>query len=196
MQKQNRCNQAVSLSFPCCLSVTWFEVFSKPTFCETFAFPCCGSQVPSQHLLLQIGRGHVLQGGFHPLPPEPPLCHPVRGSLPGRPQPVCHCHPVHLWGISLLPAPRAEEVLPSSTRACSHSWEEQGISVKIHLSIGQQRGSTLENIELSLLGVQGKLIRDHQVVIVIILQYIDLLYIDYVTLFCMQNNFKCSMIYR
>lgn len=51
---------------------------------------------------------------------------------------------------------------------------------------GNSERDTVGNIELwfSLLGVKGKLINDHKVVIGIILQYINLLYVDYVTI-CM-----------
>jgi len=70
----------------------------------------CWLQLSSQHVLLEVGRGHVLQRGLHPLSPQPPLYHPLCGRVSGRPQPVRHRDPVRVWRLSVLSAARAEEV--------------------------------------------------------------------------------------
>lgn len=86
-------------------------------------------QLPSQHLLLQVRRGHVLQGGVHPVSPQPPLHHPLCRGVFGRPQPVCHRHPVRLRGLVVHSAARAEEVRTSVADTVTFGFLAQNIVV-------------------------------------------------------------------
>lgn len=91
--------RSICMASPLFWSICWLRISC-----------CCLFQLSSQHLLLQVRCGYVLQRGVYSLPSQSSLCNSVCGCLLEWSQPVCHCHSVHFRGFSVLPPSWTEKV--------------------------------------------------------------------------------------